>query len=80
MTVADPGLGLDDVNSRTTSSPTACPTRPSRSCVARRRCGGTTGRIADLELTGPPERMRTNFTNALKRMPVRVTAKDGTGD
>jgi cytochrome P450 len=31
-------------------------------------------RLADLELTGVPERMRTNFTNALKRMPVRVTA------
>jgi cytochrome P450 len=29
-------------------------------------------RLADLELTGRPERMRTNFTNALKRMPVRV--------
>jgi cytochrome P450 len=29
-------------------------------------------RLADLELTAPPERMRTNFTNALKRMPVRV--------
>jgi cytochrome P450 len=33
-------------------------------------------RLADLELTAPPERMRTNFTNALKRMPVRVTARD----
>ena len=32
-------------------------------------------RIADLELTGPVERMRTNFTNALKRMPVRVTPR-----
>jgi cytochrome P450 len=30
-------------------------------------------RLADLELTGPAERVRTNFTNALKRMPVRVT-------
>jgi hypothetical protein len=29
-------------------------------------------RVADMELSGPPERMRTNFTNALKRMPVRV--------
>jgi cytochrome P450 len=29
-------------------------------------------RLAELELTGTPERMRTNFTNALKRMPVRV--------
>jgi cytochrome P450 len=29
-------------------------------------------RIAELEPTAPPERMRTNFTNALKRMPVRV--------
>jgi cytochrome P450 len=30
-------------------------------------------RIADMEPTGPVERMRTNFTNAFKRMPVRVT-------
>jgi cytochrome P450 len=30
-------------------------------------------RIRGLELTAPPERMRSNFTNALKRMPVRVT-------
>jgi len=30
-------------------------------------------RLADLELTGPAERVRSNFTNALKRMPVRVT-------
>jgi cytochrome P450 len=29
-------------------------------------------RIRDLELTASPERMRSNFTNALKRMPVRV--------
>lgn len=35
-------------------------------------------RLTDLELTSPPERMRTNFTNALKRMPVRVTLTDGT--
>jgi cytochrome P450 len=34
-------------------------------------------RLADLELTGPTERMRTNFTNALKRMPVRVTLAEG---
>lgn len=32
-------------------------------------------RIADMEPTGPVERMRTNFTNALKRMPVRVTTR-----
>jgi cytochrome P450 len=31
-------------------------------------------RITGLELLGRPERMRTNFTNALKRMPVRVEA------
>ncbi len=29
-------------------------------------------RLADVELAGPPQRVRTNFTNALKRMPVRV--------
>ena len=32
-------------------------------------------RIADVELTGPAERMRSNFTNAYKRMPVRVTTR-----
>jgi cytochrome P450 len=36
-------------------------------------------RLASLELAGPPERMRTNFTNALKRMPVRVEVEDGAG-
>ena len=35
--------------------------------------GALLPRLADIELTGGPERMRTNFTNALKRMPVRVT-------
>ena len=30
-------------------------------------------RIADVQPAGPVERVRTNFTNALKRMPVRVT-------
>ena len=30
-------------------------------------------RIRDMELAGPTRRMRTNFTNALKAMPVRVT-------
>jgi cytochrome P450 len=34
-------------------------------------------RLADVELTAPAERMRTNFTNALKRMPVRVTPAQG---
>ena len=32
-------------------------------------------RLDALEVTGPVERMRTNFTNAIKRMPVRVTAR-----
>ena len=31
-------------------------------------------RIASVEPAGPPRRMRTNFTNALKAMPVRVVA------
>ena len=31
-------------------------------------------RIAEMELTGPVQRMRTNFTNALEAMPVRVPA------
>jgi cytochrome P450 len=31
-------------------------------------------RIASIEPAGPPRRMRTNFTNALKAMPVRVAA------
>jgi hypothetical protein len=33
-------------------------------------------RLESLELAAPPERMRTNFTNALKRMPVRVTVAE----
>lgn len=32
-------------------------------------------RLDALEVTGPVQRMRTNFTNAIKRMPVRVTAR-----
>jgi cytochrome P450 len=32
-------------------------------------------RLERLALTGPVERVRTNFTNAIKRMPVRVTAR-----
>ncbi len=32
-------------------------------------------RLDTLEVTGPVERMRTNFTNAIKRMPVRVTTR-----
>ncbi len=32
-------------------------------------------RLETLEPTGPAERVRTNFTNAIKRMPVRVTAR-----
>jgi cytochrome P450 len=31
-------------------------------------------RIASIAPAGPPRRMRTNFTNALKAMPVRVAA------
>jgi cytochrome P450 len=31
-------------------------------------------RLTDMELTGPVERVRSNFTNALKRMPVRAEA------
>jgi cytochrome P450 len=31
-------------------------------------------RVRALELTGPVRRIRTNFTNALKAMPVRVTS------
>ncbi|HEX2112074.1 MAG TPA: cytochrome P450 [Gaiellaceae bacterium] len=31
-------------------------------------------RLADMELTGPVRRVRSNFTNALKAMPVRATA------
>ncbi|HEX6331598.1 MAG TPA: cytochrome P450 [Actinomycetota bacterium] len=30
-------------------------------------------RLADIELAGPVERMRSNFVNGLKHMPVRVT-------
>ena len=30
-------------------------------------------RSASIELTGPPERLRSNFFNGIKRLPVRVT-------
>jgi len=30
-------------------------------------------RLASIELTGPARRMHSNFTNAYKSMPVRVT-------
>jgi hypothetical protein len=30
-------------------------------------------RLETIELTGPPARLRSNFGNGLKRMPVRVT-------
>jgi hypothetical protein len=29
-------------------------------------------RLESIELTGPPARLRSNFTNGLKRLPVRV--------
>jgi cytochrome P450 len=30
-------------------------------------------RVTSIELTGPPERLRSNFFNGVKRLPVRVT-------
>ena len=30
-------------------------------------------RSADIELVGPPDRLRSNFFNGIKRLPVRVT-------
>jgi cytochrome P450 len=30
-------------------------------------------RVKDIELTAPPERLRSNFFNGIKRLPVRVT-------
>jgi hypothetical protein len=30
-------------------------------------------RVATIELAGPPVRHRSNFTNGLKRLPVRMT-------
>ena len=36
-------------------------------------------RLASIELTGPPARLRSNFTNGLKRLPVRVVESDLTG-
>jgi cytochrome P450 len=30
-------------------------------------------RVDEIELTGPPERLRSNFFNGVKRLPVRVT-------
>jgi cytochrome P450 len=32
-------------------------------------------RLASIELTGPPARLRSNFTNGLKRLPVRVVER-----
>lgn len=32
-------------------------------------------RDVDVELTGPPERLRSNFFNGVKRLPVRVTQR-----
>ncbi|HWT91560.1 MAG TPA: cytochrome P450, partial [Solirubrobacteraceae bacterium] len=32
-------------------------------------------RSADIELVGPPERLRSNFFNGIKRLPVRVTQR-----
>jgi cytochrome P450 len=31
------------------------------------------GRVETIELTGPPERLRSNFFNGIKRLPVKVT-------
>src|ERR1700761_6502652 len=31
------------------------------------------GRVDEIELAGPPERLRSNFFNGIKRLPVRVT-------
>lgn len=31
------------------------------------------GRVDEIELTGPPERLRSNFFNGIKRLPVKVT-------
>ena len=31
------------------------------------------GRVKTIELAGPPERLRSNFFNGIKRLPVRVT-------
>jgi hypothetical protein len=30
-------------------------------------------RVKTIEMTGKPERLRSNFFNGIKRMPVRVT-------
>jgi hypothetical protein len=30
-------------------------------------------RLGEIELTGPAARIRSNFVNGFKRMPVRVT-------
>jgi cholest-4-en-3-one 26-monooxygenase len=34
-------------------------------------------RLPDLDLAGPPERLRSNFINGIKRMPVRFTPERG---
>ena len=30
-------------------------------------------RLPDIQLSGPPERLRSNFINGIKRMPVTFT-------
>jgi len=34
--------------------------------------------FASIELAGPPARLRSNFTNGLKRLPVRVVERRAT--
>jgi len=36
-------------------------------------------RLSSLEITGPVERLRSNFINGIKHMPVRVTLTDHEG-
>src|SRR4029453_7104022 len=36
-------------------------------------------RLPDLELAGPVARLRSNFINGIKSMPVRFTPERGTG-
>ena len=67
-------LHFDVAGSPTGTSPSAAaaallPRSPPRQARSRVMFDQLLPRLAELELTGPPERMRTNFTNALKRMP-----------
>ncbi len=49
------------------------PGRPPGPPGGAHRLRGAAQRPVEIELTGPPVRLRSNFFNGIKRLPVRVT-------